>query len=785
MKIQRALTPSTLLILAVLLLTPADIFSCGPFFIEAIFVSKNRPEPSLDDYLAGHLGVVQPTYYPVYLAIAYRVLSGNPIDSAEIAKAKKYWSYDQILYKTDDEAMKEWYVARFAALSQKAPSAADGERSPDAYNNSYRRQSYSFSSFINCTPDAFRNAALTVQDRTKRFGVASATMQDWVQAQNAVFSNCANNASVPAAAPANADALIKADRQYQIAAAHFYREEFDDARNGFLQIARDHSSPWRTIAPYLAARSLIRQATIAAPEGKPADPKLLAQAQTELRAILADPSAKEIHPAAWRTLGFVEFRLFPDERMHTLALQISGQLPTTDLGQDLIDYALLLDRPNVPVDVSKPPQPPPKIKVADDLTDWILTAQAHADNNARTHAMERWQQTHALPWLIAALVKTKAGDPGVDSLMAAAAEVPDNSPGHDSASFQRVRLLMQMQKYNDARNLLDRELVRTPAPPNQTRNLYLGMRWLLAQNFDEYLKFAPQVPVAYDSGDGTYCYDDNCAAAQGWGAKSSDALLDLPVAAAFDLRTPLQLLALAAQGNTLPANLRQALLLATWSRAAILGDNTQAVALGKSLGQVVPSTAQYMSDYAAAKDSGAREFAAVFAMLHFPGMRPYVNQGILRETALEKIDDYRDNWWCKDFESLFKVPNDENSYTYLSYTQQVGIPVNQAGSSAPPSAAPAWPGFLSQSQRSSAEAEWKQLSQIDGAPNFFGKVVIAWARSHPNDPRVPEALHLVVRSTRYGCGDDDTGQFSLDAFDLLHIRYPKSEWTKKTPLWFK
>jgi hypothetical protein len=782
MKIQRALTPSTLLILAVLLLTPADIFSCGPFFTEAVFVSKNRPAPSLDDYLAGHLGVVQPTYYPVYLAIAYRVLSGKPIDSAEIAKANKYWGYDQIVDKTDDVAMREWYLARAAALGQEAPSDRALEDMPNSFRV-YRHRDY-FNSYMNCTPDAFRNAVLTVQDRAKHFGAVSATMKEWVQAQNAVFSNCEKNDAMPAGAPADADPLIKADRQYQIAAANFYREEFDDARKEFLQIARDHNSPWQTIAPYLAARTLIRQATLSAPEGKPADPKLLAQAQTELRAILADPSAKEIHPAARRTLGFVEFRLSPDERMHTLALQISGQQPTTDLGQDLIDYTRLLDRPNVPVDVSKPPQPPPKIKVADDLTDWILTADAHADNNARAHALERWKQTHSLPWLIAALVKTKASDTGVDALTAAAAEVPDNSPGHDSASFQRARLLMQTQKYNDARTLLDRELARVKGP-SQTRNLYLGMRWQLAQNFDEYLKFAPQVPVAYDSGDGTYCYDDNCAAAQGWGAKSSDALFDLPVAAAFDLRTPLQLLAQATQNNALPPNLGQALLLATWSRAAILEDSAQAVALGKNLGQAIPSTARYMSDYAAAKDAGAREFAAVFTMLHFPGMRPYLNQGILRETALEKIDDYRDNWWCKDFESLFKVPNDENSYTYLSYTQQVGLPVNQAGSSALPAAAPAWPSFLSQSQRSAAETEWKQLSQIGGAPNFFGKVVIAWARSHPNDPRVPEALHLVVRSTRYGCGDDDTGQFSLDAFDLLHIRYPKSEWAKKTPLWFK
>jgi hypothetical protein len=93
--------------------------------------------------------------------------------------------------------------------------------------------------------------------------------------------------------------------------------------------------------------------------------------------------------------------------------------------------------------------------------------------------------------------------------------------------------------------------------------------------------------------------------------------------------------------------------------------------------------------------------------------------------------------------------------------------------------------YLSAAQRSEAEAELKPLSQVGTAPNYFAKIVLAWAKAHPEDRRVPEALHLVVRSTRYGCSNESTGQFSRSAFEVLHNRYPKSEWTKKTPLWFK
>ena len=61
---------------------------------------------------------------------------------------------------------------------------------------------------------------------------------------------------------------------------------------------------------------------------------------------------------------------------------------------------------------------------------------------------------------------------------------------------------------------------------------------------------------------------------------------------------------------------------------------------------------------------------------------------------------------------------------------------------------------------------------------------IQWAKEAPDDPRVPEALHLAVRTTRYGCVDGETTSFSKAAFQLLHRRYPKSEWAKKTKYWF-
>jgi hypothetical protein len=57
--------------------------------------------------------------------------------------------------------------------------------------------------------------------------------------------------------------------------------------------------------------------------------------------------------------------------------------------------------------------------------------------------------------------------------------------------------------------------------------------------------------------------------------------------------------------------------------------------------------------------------------------------------------------------------------------------------------------------------------------------------AHLDDPRVPRALHMAVAASRNRGTDADTGKYSKEAFDLLHRRYPKSEWSARTRYWYK
>jgi len=93
--------------------------------------------------------------------------------------------------------------------------------------------------------------------------------------------------------------------------------------------------------------------------------------------------------------------------------------------------------------------------------------------------------------------------------------------------------------------------------------------------------------------------------------------------------------------------------------------------------------------------------------------------------------------------------------------------------------------FLTAEEQAQATREWQALDRIESAPDFFGREVKVWAATHPTDARVAEALHRVVRATRFGCTTDTSPDASREAFTLLHKLFPRSEWAKQTPYWFR
>jgi len=775
MNLQRRRVVLAAVVLGALLFAPVNIFSCGPFFEEPVFTRTDYPDEPLELFAKGRLGIVLPEYERQYLVVAYRYLAGPPLSRAEMAALEKAWGFTPEPAgpgsKEEDPTLK-WQQARAAALGPK------GAMSPEIVP--WKQVPNGWESYANCGADAFLTAAQTAATLVKTFGAGSEAVRDWVQGQDMVFENCGGRASesgpqIPQPLGVQ-NAILRMERDYQVGAAYFYSGNWQTAAQQFQQIAGDHESPWRIWAPYLVARCYLRQATLGSNGENRFDVHDMTEAEQRLQAILKDPALEKVHPAAQRLLNYVEGRLHPDQRLYEVAQQLSGRASVDDFSQDLTDFDWLMRRQmNQPeMDTAQGRDSLTQRGLLDDLTDWVLTFSRQTPDSL-LHAVERWRSTKSEAWLVAALSLVRAKDGSAAELEQAAEAVATSSPAYEMAIFHRTRLLIEGSDKKAARQLLDANLKRFEKGPLSSYNLLLGERFELATDLPEFLQFAPRTPVelAYYTGDELEGED------VGKPETELPRLFSADSTRIMNARFPLTLLTRAATSGVLPMNLGSEVGTATWTRAAILGATRAAKAVEDMAVAAHPELRDYVAAYDKATSPDAQTFAATWTMLHFPGMQPMIVAGLPRRTKFADIDDFRANWWCADPISL------ENRPAGLVFYGDSTVPVDPVTHKPVPPVLPASPAFLSAVERAAADKQREDLSRMGAAPDYFGQIVLQWAKTHPADERVPEALYLEVRASRYGCTDEKTGTFSKAAFDLLHTRYADSPWTKKTPYWFK
>src|SRR5438309_4049308 len=202
---------------------------------------------------------------------------------------------------------------------------------------------------------------------------------------------------------------------------------------------------------------------------------------------------------------------------------------------------------------------------------------------------------------------------------------------------------------------------------------------------------------------------------------------------------PLAILKEAAMSDVLPTALRRDVAQAVWIRAVILDDSRNARELVPTLNRLIPEMRPFLDDYAQTQPPNAAKFSALYAWLKFPGIEPMVDTGVGRRTPLNQQDSFRDNWWCS-----VAIPPDSGGQAEADASERTTAPPSTAKGEANLS-------FLSAAQKATGAKEYARLVAIGAAPNYLCREVISWAVKHPMDQRVPEALYLAVKSTRYGC----------------------------------
>ena len=775
--------------------------ACGPFTVEPLFSFTKHGEYPLANFTNGKVGVVPNSYGRISLFVFYRQLSNAPLTAVEqkqVVEAMQHRIGDHV---SDVEASQpenaqiqepevpafftNWLNARAKILAADSKVTTD-KKVPDNYNY-----------YENCLGDSFNTAAKTLEERIAKYGVNENT-KEWLNGQEAVFSNCGGEGKIPEAVGANAPEWLAKDRQYQIAAALFYSAKFPEARESFANIAADGNSVWNKTAKFIVARTFIRQASfVEAPENAANDDErkaqeqqvnaqkseLLQKAATQLRDVSADALMSEFHVSARKLLDLVKFRLDAAGRQKELAKILAESKENTNIYNDLTDYVWLLDKPQS--DASevganldqkeaeaagrtynydyklKLRDLPPNVR-ENDLTDWLYTYQA-ADGFA--HAFDKWKETKSSHWLVNALSHADRNSPPTAEMLSDAAKIPRNSAGYATVRYHQIRLLLEADKHADAKKLLDEVLADNfQNYPISSQNKFLAQRMITAANLEEFLKFARRKAATFVWSDDANEEGDDLhsdKALQPWTKRE---MFDADSTAFFNEKMPLSVLREAALNEQLPEHLKKFLVSAVWTRAFLLGNEQVEREFTPLMTRYAKEYAPLFSKYANAANPSDREAAALLVILSYPTIQPYVPVGFGRENSTpDSIDSIRGNWWCAEDESV----KDETSYNHYEFNYPKS-----------------YPNFLTATQNADAVREHKQLIASGNSATFLSRRAVEFAKRQPNHPNTPEILHLAVRATRYGCTDAATLKYSKEAFTILHTRYPKSPWTTKTPYFF-
>jgi hypothetical protein len=678
--------------------------ACGPHCNEEV------AREELKECLTGELGDLS-LRSPRCRALGFLRLNGKGLSSAEqelIGKALEVTPFYQWDYPLPWREAREKLVPELGPLAEITTDASFGD----------------YNSYSNCLPGAFEMAAKTLEARVARFGAKSPEVAAWVAAQDRVFQNCPAPAApvLPEPAPQDAPPLVQADRAYQTAAAYFYAGALDEALTRFDAIAQDEASPWRKWARLVAVRTVIRQATLT-PRDEAAMNALFEKARERAVAIVKDPAMKELNRQTRSLTWFLDFRLRP-EKQHTLLGRVLLEKPDENFGLAFRDFFTLRMHQ----------EERRKWKPSTDELSVFLDSFGAKDGYAT--ARDAWKRTKSTAWLAAALSRAKAGDAGLEELLAASASVPRESPAYVTLHTARARMAVEAGKWDEARaEVLPLLEAGAATLPPETAAALAGFLLDSARSLEEWAKYAhltARAPGFFTHG--------------------------LPLARYTDEKV------LAA----LEPWLRKEVVQAGWTRAVLMDRWEVAQALEPHLEKVAPELAKDLARMRERTEPEARKMAARVLLLKVPGLSPFV--GGPRPDPVLEFSFCGGNGWC---------PGSAPKY-YADC---------EAGK------APCMPRFVSAEERQVVKQEGEAAMKFGKSPDALIQYAIGYADKNATDPLVPEALHYAVRQTRFArndfCGGDEyekqqkeTSRLSKASFMILQKKYAKSEWAKKTPYHF-
>ena len=674
-----------------------------------------------------------------------------------------------------------------------------------------------YTSSPNCMDDAFRNAIRTLQDRVQAYGADSTDVRFWLGAQDAVFMACSKPVAALPALPDGSPAWLQADYRYQSAALTFYNADYPAAADAFALIAEDAGSPWHMIAPYLRVRALLRRALAS----KVKDDFVRAQAVAA-----AIPAGAAMHEAAGQLGGMAQLHGDPAAAAGRLTALLAEPTLADTAAAQFKDLQAIRGGPAMPevldwigtfkTGAAAPPDPP-------DTSGSVLDQARAAEGRrvaALAHARDRYAEARDPAWLLAVLALTQPNDPASAPAIADAAALDPSAPAYLTALYQRIRLTIATADAAPTRATLDSVLARTDLT-GTTRNLFLAERMLVSADLGDMARNVLRSRICAQATDGCKTQDWGY---YGVGLGSFDANGDAARRGlGDDARYLIDRMALAdriamGRDTTLPAPIRLDLALTSFARAVLVHDEASVDALCSQLQGLLPVMAAEFGAIPAARPGADRQFAEYLVFAKIPGLRVDLVDYTRPTGAIAEFTGAWPNWVVLAKPDPDIIPPAPILYDNASY-QVVDVPAGTdlgdghvripdvvckgicgaggfvprpipflAATAAratlerrllPPPGQYADPAMFAPDRRSAfpsgRDPTGKAAVPSPGAV-YVWDFILSYAAAHPQDPRMPEALHWMIHVGHYGQGHDHSGK---RAFMLLKSRYPRQQMGKR------
>ena len=466
--------------------------SLRPNYVDPIVGPENSAA-----YARGRLGLLRTSYGRASLYAAWRLMQLPPgALGRETFQRDGDWVHGAHVARDPalPDEIHEWLEARVAIVPTEPAARPDyfrhGKEMMPGVTPAFEVDTIS----ANCGADAFSFATRTLRDLRADASLSDGDRRAWIAGQDAVFARCSWTPgagvapALPGPLPAKSSARLKSLRAYQHAAALFYSDDFEHARQEFDAFAPNADDPMRPWAMLGALRSVARaasqdpawdaawrdayvrrglrgdalQAAVAADVARHRQKSAAAlyEVQKRVKAITGDPTLGPVHKAAMYTARRVYVQLVPESIMMIMMTNLDHVEASPYRGDSLATWNELYRR-SAP---DRPAEPMLGALRQHAFFDWILTVQACSDSPKavdatlcdaeHAHAMARWQAGKGNDWLLATLMTARRPTPADMPAALAARTVSRDRPEWASLQFYAAQVLRAQGQATEAREML-------------------------------------------------------------------------------------------------------------------------------------------------------------------------------------------------------------------------------------------------------------------------------------------------------------------------------------------